>query len=91
MASQRGLTRLRKKLFDNKLESSYARQEAATHTLQVQRLSQAISSILSIDTEGLHLLGEKEGTRQALPELNTTFGDTFNLLELYLDIDGTNR
>lgn len=32
-------------------------------------------SVLSIDTEGLHLLGEKKATRQALAEINTTFTD----------------
>ena len=35
-------------------------------------------SILSVNTDGLQLLGEKKATRQALAEINTSFTDTFN-------------
>ena len=35
-------------------------------------------SILSVDTEGLHLIGEKKATRQAPAEINTSFINTFS-------------
>ena len=46
-------------------------------------------SILSVNTNGLHALGKKQATRQALAEINTSFSTVFdtNFKELLVKHD----